>query len=164
MIIRTERTTLEPISPALARRIVERDERDGDDWHPEYPFADGLGPLRGLAESTTGDPIFTLYLIRDADGSAVGGLGFFGPPDSDGRVEFGYGLVPAARGIGLATEAVTGALSFVAAHGAERAAAETDVTNVASQRVLLKAGLTETGRTATTVSFARDVRRPSGFR
>ncbi|MBF4510907.1 GNAT family N-acetyltransferase [Plantibacter sp. VKM Ac-2885] len=157
MIIRTERTTLEPISPALARRIVERDERDGDDWHPEYPFADELGPLRGLAESTTGDPIFTLYVIRDADVTAVGGLGFFGPPDSDGRVEFGYGLVPAARGVGLATEAVVGALAFAAAHGAERAAAETDVTNVASQRVLLKAGLAETGRTATTVSFAREL-------
>ena len=157
MIIRTERTTLEPISPALARRIVERDERDGDAWHPEYPFADELGPLRGLAESTVSDPIFTMYLIRDADGSAVGGLGFFGPPDSDGRVEFGYGLVPAARGVGLATEAVVGALSCAAAHGAERAAAETDVTNVASQRVLLKAGLAETGRTTTTVSFAREL-------
>ncbi|SKC35897.1 GNAT family N-acetyltransferase [Plantibacter cousiniae (nom. nud.)] len=157
MIIRTERTTLEPIYPALARRIIERDERDGDAWHPEYPFADELGPLRGLAESTDGDPIFGLYVIRDADGTAVGGLGFFGPPDSDGRVEFGYGLVPAARGAGLATEAVAGALSFVAAHGAERAAAETDVTNLASQRVLLKAGLAETGRTATTVSFAREL-------
>lgn len=157
MIIRTERTTLAPISPALARRIVELDERDGDAWHPEYPFADELGPLRGLAESTTGDPIFTMYLIRDADGTAVGGLGFFGPPDSTGRVEFGYGLVPAARGVGLATEAVAGALSFAAAHGAERAAAETDVTNLASQRVLLKAGLAETGRTATTVSFAREL-------
>ncbi|AZH81976.1 N-acetyltransferase [Plantibacter sp. PA-3-X8] len=157
MIIRTERTTLAPISPALARRIVERDERDGDAWHPEYPFADELGPLRGLAESTDGDPIFTMYLIRDADESAVGGFGFFGPPDSTGRVEFGYGLVPAARGVGLATEAVAGALSFAAAHGAERAAAETDVTNLASQRVLLKAGLAETGRTATTVSFAREL-------
>lgn len=157
MIIRTERTTLAPISPALARRIVELDERDGDAWHPEYPFADELGPLRGLAESTTGDPIFTMYLIRDADGTAVGGLGFFGPPDSTGRVEFGYGLVHAARGVGLATEAVAGALSFAAAHGAERAAAETDVTNLASQRVLLKAGLAETGRTATTVSFAREL-------
>ncbi|OII38856.1 GNAT family N-acetyltransferase [Plantibacter sp. MMLR14_011] len=157
MIIRTERTTLESISPALARRIVERDERDGDAWHPEYPFADELGPLRGLAESTVSDPIFTMYLIRDADGSAVGGLGFFGPPDIDGRVEFGYGLVPAARGVGLATEAVVGALSCAAAHGAERAAAETDVTNVASQRVLLKAGLAETGRTTTTVSFAREL-------
>jgi RimJ/RimL family protein N-acetyltransferase len=157
MLIRTQRTTLEPISPALARRIVDRDEREGDAWHPEYPFEDELDPLRALAESTGGDPVFTMYLIRDQEGLAIGGFGFFGPPDSTGSVEFGYGLVPAARGVGLATEAVAGALEFAAAHGALRAIADTDVANIASQRVLEKAGLTETRRTASKVYFERDL-------
>ncbi|WP_368496858.1 GNAT family N-acetyltransferase [Herbiconiux sp. A18JL235] len=160
MTIRTARTTLEPISGALAQRIIDRDERDGDAWHPEYPFADELGPLRALAASPTTDPVFTLYLVRDAHGVAVGGFGFFGPPDHTGTVEFGYGLVPSARGKGLATEAVIGALEHAAQHGALRARADTDVANSASQRVLEKAGLSEIERTGTTVSFARELERP----
>jgi RimJ/RimL family protein N-acetyltransferase len=158
MLIRTQRTTLEPISPALARRIVDRDEREGDAWHPEYPLEDELDPLRALAESTGGDHVFTMYLVRNDQGLAIGGFGFFGPPDSTGSVEFGYGLVPAARGVGLATEAVAGALEFAAANGALRAIADTDVANIASQRVLEKAGLTETRRTLSKVYFERDLR------
>ena len=105
MVISTSRISLEPISPALARRIVDRDERPDDHWHPEYPFADELDPLQGLADSKEADPAFTLYLLRRrSDGLAVGGFGFFGPPGEDGRIEFGYGLVPSARGDGLATE------------------------------------------------------------
>lgn len=38
MTVETERLTLERITPALAQRIVERDERPGDQWHPEYPI------------------------------------------------------------------------------------------------------------------------------
>ncbi|WP_285036414.1 GNAT family N-acetyltransferase [Plantibacter sp. ME-Dv--P-095] len=158
MTIHTARTTLEPISPALARRIVERDERDGDAWHPQYPLADELGPLRGHAASTDHDPVFTLYLVRDAAGLAVGGFGFFGPPDSTGAVEFGYGLIPAARGVGLATEVVVAALAAARAHGASRAIADTDVANTASQRVLLKAGLAEVRRSGSTVCFAGELR------
>lgn len=155
MIIHTARTTLETISPALAQRIVERDEREGDAWHPDYPFADELGPLRTLAGSSVINPVFTLYLVRDADGLAVGGFGFFGPPDSNDSIEFGYGLVPPARGIGLATEVVVAALELAREHGALRAVADTDITNIASQRVLKKAGLAETRRTDSTVFFAR---------
>lgn len=110
---------LDVISPELARRIVARDEQPGDDWHPEYPFADELDPLRSLAAASSTDPVFTMYLIRRrSDGSAVGGIGFFGPPDGTGTVEFGYGLVPSARGAGLATEAVELALQHAAESGA----------------------------------------------
>lgn len=155
MIIHTERATIEPISAELARRIIARDEKDGDAWHPEYPFADELGPLSGLAESTGADPLFAMYLIRNQDGLAIGGFGFRGPPDTFGSVEFGYGLVKAARGVGLATEAVTAALQMAAANGALRAIADTDIANVASQRVLEKSGLSETRRSSSKVYFER---------
>ncbi|MBF4568150.1 GNAT family N-acetyltransferase [Plantibacter sp. VKM Ac-2880] len=157
MMIHTARTTLEPISPALARRIVERDEWHGDAWHPEYPLADELGPLRTHARSTDHDPVFTLYLVRDAAGLAVGGFGFFGPPDSSGAIEFGYGLIPAARGVGLATEVVVAALAVASSNGASRAIADTDIANVASQRVLEKAGLTEVERSGSMVFFAGEL-------
>ncbi|WP_066460253.1 GNAT family N-acetyltransferase [Sanguibacter suarezii] len=158
MILTGSRVTLEPITPELAQRIVTREERPGDDWHPEYPFVDELDPLRSLAGSCEHDPTFPMYLVRRAsDGLAVGGLGFFGPPDADGTVELGYGLVPSARGQGLATDAVTIALRHAGLSGARTAAADTDLSNVASQRVLLTAGFTEVDRNDSTVFYERSL-------
>lgn len=156
VVIETARLRLASISPLLAARIVA-DRRAADDlWHPEYPLVDELDPLRSLAASTRPDPVFTLYMVRRVcDGLAIGGLGFFGPPDDSGRVEIGYGLVPAARGIGLATEAVRAALQVAAAHGATVVAADTDSGNRASQRVLLKADFVEIRRDQGTTFFAR---------
>ena len=149
---------LDVISPELARRIVARDEQPGDDWHPEYPFADELDPLRSLAAASSTDPVFTMYLIRRrSDGSAVGGIGFFGPPDDTGTVEFGYGLVPSARGAGLATESVELALQQAADNGARAVVADTDVANVASQRVLEKNGFVEVRRGAALVFYRREL-------
>jgi RimJ/RimL family protein N-acetyltransferase len=152
------RIVLEVISPELARRIVARDDQPGDDWHPEYPFVDELDPLRSLAGSSGTDPVFTMYLVRRrADGLAVGGIGFFGPPDAAGMVEFGYGLVPAARGAGLATEAVELLLRRAADNGARAAVADTDVANIASQRVLEKNEFVEVERGAALVYYRRDL-------
>ncbi|KQX07678.1 MULTISPECIES: GNAT family N-acetyltransferase [unclassified Leifsonia] len=158
MSITSERISMEPLTPSLARRILARDERPGDAWHPEYPLADELGPLRNLAASPADASGFTMYLIRrNSDGLAVGGFGFFGPPDADGCVEFGYGLVPAARGAGLATEAVQAALVFAGANGASRARADTTIANTESQRVLEKAGLSESRRTDSTIYYEREL-------
>jgi RimJ/RimL family protein N-acetyltransferase len=51
-------------------------------------------------------PFFAYLIVRERDGLVVGDAGFHGPPNEAGEVEIGYGLVPAARGEGLATEAV----------------------------------------------------------
>ena len=148
---------LDPIDPALAARIVARDERPGDGWHPEYPFPDELAPLRSLAAREDADPVFTLYVIRDDQGVAVGGFGFFGPPDETGTVEFGYGLIPSARGLGLATAAVAEGLRIAARHGAVRAIADTDAGNLASLAVLARSGMTEVRRAGGVVYVARDL-------
>ncbi|UNK70887.1 GNAT family N-acetyltransferase [Microbacterium sp. H1-D42] len=148
--------TLQPITPDLARRIIAREERDGDRWHAEYPFDDELVPLRMLAQNHAPDPVFTLYMIREK-GLAIGGLGFFGPPDETDTVEFGYGLIAAARGRGLASDAVVEGLRIAASHGARRAIADTEVVNGASIRVLQKAGFAETERTFQKVHFAKDL-------
>ena len=83
-------------------------------------------------------------------------------PGSPVGVEFGYGLVPSARGDGLATEAVRAALVHAATHGARRATAETELDNAASRRVLEKAGLVEVGRDGDTIRFERDLRDEAG--
>ena len=152
----SERLTLEQITPELARRILVRNELPTDKWHAEYPFADELGPLKHLAQSEAPASVFTMYLIReDRSGLAIGGLGFFGPPDQQGGIEFGYGLIASARGKGYATEAVHAALEFARAHGAMHAKADTAPDNLPSQRVLEKAGLKLVEKSDSAFYYAR---------
>jgi RimJ/RimL family protein N-acetyltransferase len=154
--VRTPRLVLHPILPAEAARIVSGAPGPHDRWHPEYPFEDELDPLRSLAAETDADPVFTLYQVRDAgSGLAVGGIGFFGPPDEQGAVEFGYGLVAAARGRGFAAEAVQAVARLAADHGAVLLRADTTPGNVASQRVLVRSGLIEVRRTDQLVFYER---------
>lgn len=161
MNIETARLRLESISPRLAAAIVAGRRTTKDRWHPEYPLVDELDPLQSLAANPAPDPVFTMYMIRRAsDGLAIGGLGFFGPPDDSGRVEIGYGLVSAARGAGLATEAVRAALRVAAEHGATMVAADTESDNRASQHVLLKAGFVETRRDQQATFFVRPLGSP----
>jgi RimJ/RimL family protein N-acetyltransferase len=155
----TARLVLHPLTPAEAARIIARTPDAGDRWHVEYPFEDELAPLSSLAAAPAPDPVFTLYQVREtSSGLAIGGIGFFGPPDADGAVELGYGLVAAARGRGYATEALIGALGIAAAHGARLVRADTELTNTASQGVLTKAGFTEVRRNERLVFCERTVR------
>lgn len=159
--IETARLRLESISPRLVAAIVAGRRTSQDRWHPEYPLVDELDPLQSLAANPAPDPVFTMYMIRQSrDGLAIGGLGFFGPPDDSGRVEIGYGLVSTARGAGLATEAVLAALRVAAEHGATMVAADTENDNRASQHVLLKAGFVETRRDQQATFFARPLGSP----
>ena len=145
----------------LAGRIVAGQRTPEDLWHPQYPLADELDPLRSLAMESAPDAVFTMYMIRrTVDGLAIGGLGFSGPPDDAGCVGIGYGFVAAARNNGLATEAVRGALRFAADYGARAVAADTELSNRASQRVLLKAAFVEVRRTHHAAFFARPLGSP----
>lgn len=142
----TEPVRLEAISPAEAARIAAGTPGPDDRWHPEYPFADELDPLATLSRTADPDPVFTLHrIVEQRSGLAVGGLGFFGPPDEEGAVELGYGLVPDARGRGYATAALRAAVTLAFAHGARLVRADTEPANAASVRVLERAGFNEVG-------------------
>ncbi|KQQ93223.1 hypothetical protein ASF62_16005 [Leifsonia sp. Leaf325] len=158
MPILTQRLILAPYTVGHAERMLAGAPTDDDHWAEGYPFADELDVarlyLRIVAEH--GDPApFGPYVVQLREtGKAIGGLGFFGPPDAaTGVVEFGYGLVPTVRGAGLATEAVIAALELTAEQGARVARADTTPANVASQRVMEKAGMTEVARSAASVVY-----------
>ncbi len=94
-----------------------------------------------------GDPWALSYTaVERASGSAVGSCAFKGPPDASGAVEVAYGIDPAYRGRGFATEA-TGALAgFAFASGLVRLVrAHTRPDNPASIRVLEKCGVSRIG-------------------
>lgn len=79
-------------------------------------------------------------VVERASGLVVGGIGFFGPP-LGGEAEIGYGIVPSRQGRGYATEALLAMIAMAWADARVRTVvAGTDPGNVASQRVLEKAG------------------------
>ena len=151
--------SLTPISQLLASRIIARLQLPGDNWHEQYPFEDEIIPLQMLLALEAPDPVFTQYQVRAADGQAVGGIGFFGPPDADGVVELGYGFVPAGRGQGLATAALLEMVAIASSAGARAIVADATLDNLPSQRVLTRAGFVETRRDEKLVYFRRTLDR-----
>jgi Acetyltransferase (GNAT) domain len=87
------------------------------------------------------DP-FTCYRIDcRRDSTAIGTIGFHGPPDIHRQVTIGYGLVSHSWGNGYATEAVLALIQLCRVHpGVRSLAADTGHDNHASQRVLTKSG------------------------
>jgi ribosomal-protein-alanine N-acetyltransferase len=117
-----------------------------EEWHPDYPRQDDLDAA-ALVVARAGDDADESWGPRHVihDGVVVGSIGFFGPPDpasTDPEVEVGYGLVPAARGAGLATEAMRGVLMVTDTAGV-RVRASVAADNRASIRVLAKCGFTD---------------------
>lgn len=145
----TPRLRLHPLTAEEGRRIVEAEPDASDRWAEDFPMQDdrdGVGGfLKAVAAGADPGP-FCCYRVDAAEteaaaGAAIGTIGFFGPPDEDGHVMFGYGLVPAARGAGYATEAVVRLVEFCRGNEQVRGMlADTLKDNIPSQRVLEKAG------------------------
>jgi RimJ/RimL family protein N-acetyltransferase len=104
----TARLILRPVDTAQAQRIRDKTPSAGDRWAEGSPFESDLAAIGGFLHATDryGDqrPFGYYQITRQSHGAAVGGIGFIGPPEG-GRVEIGYGLIPAARGHGYAGEA-----------------------------------------------------------
>jgi RimJ/RimL family protein N-acetyltransferase len=85
------------------------------------------------------------YAVRRAEGESiaqlVGAGGYFGPPTADGTVEIGYSIADEVRGEGYGTE-LAQALTNRALRqpGVRRVIAHVQADNVASHKVLKRAG------------------------
>ncbi|MER8043128.1 GNAT family N-acetyltransferase [Streptomyces sp. NPDC094032] len=156
-IIETDRLVLHPLSFGDAQRIVDARPAAGERWAAEYP---GIGDtasarafLAGIAER--GDPgIYRPYAIRlRAEDLVIGGIGFHRPPGPDGVVTIGYGLVPAFRGQGYATESLHGLIGRAREAGATAVRGDANLDNVASQRVMERAGMAYEGEDETVRNY-----------
>lgn len=140
--IHTPLVCLELIPPAdIADMLASADDagRRHDDWHPDYPREDDCDGARMVREAHGWGP---RHVRRLADGLVVGSIGFFGRPDEDGgglEAEVGYGLVEAARGQRLMSDALQALLVLTDAVGV-RVRAGTTYDNVASLALLRSAG------------------------
>jgi putative acetyltransferase len=149
----SERLELRPMPWDAVEAIVHGDRRP--DWAEDFP-ADGDRVIAGIlykSGARVHDRWGHYQVVERASGAVVGGIGFFGPPE-DGVTEIGYGIVPSRQGHGYATEAVNAMVAIAwESPGTTTVIANTDTDNVASQRVLEKAGFvleeTADGWTAT---------------
>jgi ribosomal-protein-alanine N-acetyltransferase len=118
----------------FARSISDR----GEEFFDRY---DEVHRAR-LAEQVAGEGAY--YVLVDEDGSVLGRFNLI--LGEDGVADVGYRLAEREAGRGLATAAVRDLCSLAAArHGVRRLRAATSRENVASQRVLAKAGFVEVG-------------------
>ncbi|MFI5680122.1 GNAT family N-acetyltransferase [Streptomyces cellulosae] len=141
----TARLQLRPMTRDEAEHILSGD-RAGRHWSTGYPRTDDQDIARVFLGAPDTEPLFgPLQIVLQSSGVVIGCVGFFGPPDEQGTVEFGYGVAPEVEGRGYATEAVRALLHHAFTTGRVRhARADTAHDNLASQRVLEKAGLRRT--------------------
>lgn len=149
-LVITERLTLSALDWAVVSSVVACERLAG--WAPDYP-ADGdvviAGMLDRAGRSAMGSPTRWSHrqVAERATGTVIGGVGFFGPPRA-GQVEIGYGIVPSRRGCGYATEAVRALLALAFQdRSVDEVVATTDFDNLASRRVLEKAGFNRVAST-----------------
>lgn len=140
----TDRLTLEGITPAAARDLTLGGD-GGFDWIAGGPFTgtrEAAGFMLKAYEEGVHRPEFGVFvLVRREDGRAIGGMGFHGVPDEEGRAEVGYDLVEAARGHGYATEALRALADWAFARDdVQSLFATIDRDNLPSQAVVTRAG------------------------
>lgn len=141
--VMTERLWLREVRPAEAEDIAAGG-RAGLEWLGDGP-SDGSREAAGMLVRAFNEevhrPGWGMYLlVRSADGTVVGGMGFHGAPDEHGRAEIGFDLAPQARGNGFATEALVALARWgIAQPGVEQIIATTTPDNRAAQRVMERA-------------------------
>ncbi|MEU4033424.1 GNAT family N-acetyltransferase [Streptomyces collinus] len=147
LVIPAERLTLTGVRPAVARDLRLGGD-GGFDWAGDGPFEgtrEACGFLLKAYEGGVHRPEFGVFvLVREEDGLAVGGIGFHGAPDEEGRVEIGYDLVEEARGRGYATEALRALAEWALARDDVHSLfATVERANTASQAVVTRAGFVQ---------------------
>ena len=140
----TERLILRPPESRDARAIFEAFASDPEvtrflRWHPHRTLADSQRAMASrLDRLETGEELSWLLSLR-SDGTV---LGVFSAWPGDGEVEIGFALGRKSWGQGLMTEAVRSVVAWAfELVQARRVWATCDAENLASARVLEKAGL-----------------------
>lgn len=124
------------LMPAAAARALEGRLPAGLVAARGWPHDDTADALRG---ALVGEVVRSHLVVLGIQ--VVGDCGDFGGPDDRGGIEIGYGLSPHWRGRGIGCRAVAALVAAeVARPGVRLLVATVDEANVASQRVLGRAG------------------------
>jgi ribosomal-protein-alanine N-acetyltransferase len=150
MELLSARLCLRQLTTSDMAAVLEGGRGDGCRWAEGYPMDGTLVALaieverlegqRRHGQARSGFGHFQVVLREER--LVIGDIGFHAPPDELGEISVGFGIVPAARGRGYATEALRTLLAWALRQPDVRAVyADTDLVNLASHRVLLSAGM-----------------------
>ncbi len=151
--LHTERLDLVPASlEALRAAAVDRDalarllDVDVAEGWPSSELDEALPSYIAELQRGTATPGWGLWLLIDRDERVlVGDVGFKGRPNSRGEVEIGYGIAPAYRRRGYASEASRTLCDWAFSQPeVARIVAECLPENVPSVRVLQRLGMRQT--------------------
>jgi RimJ/RimL family protein N-acetyltransferase len=137
----TDRLVLRPLTLDEARAIDSGERRDS--WAARYPTAGDREIAAFLLTSSAYQPetLGVRQIVDRESGLVMGGVGFYGGPDPDGRINVGYGIAEDFRRRGLTTEALVALIELAASDiRVTCVVADTTVDNPGSRRVLEKAG------------------------
>jgi RimJ/RimL family protein N-acetyltransferase len=136
----TPRLSLEPITQAQVRAIIAGDLSSvtaAAGWPQE-------GTPAGLDMALRGGHAPGWFVTLD--GAVIGDCGIHGEPDASGTVEIGFGLAEPFRGQGYGTELVAAVATWLQAQPAVTlVVGRTEPDNIASRRVMERAGFTTDG-------------------
>jgi RimJ/RimL family protein N-acetyltransferase len=133
---------------------LAHNNRAGKSWVDDYPTEGDMMIANLLIQAGTQPPPQTCmaFTLRSrSTGLALGGIGFKGEHiDGEFRaMEIGYGLAESVHRNGFGTEAVAGLIEIARERAIMELCAETDFSNLASQKVLTRNGFSELSRSAT---------------
>ena len=141
IVVKTERLTIYSLSDFEMEELI--DNEINTDMKQAY--SEMLGGCKQNPEQRSWYAVWNIQL-NDGTDRSVGDLSFKGM-DSYGVVEIGYGIKKEYEGQGYMTEAVTVMSRWASEQtGVNHVEAETDPDNMASQRVLEKAGFRLNGK------------------
>ena len=140
IVIKTERLSIYPLSDQEMQDMINNE--------PDEVLKTAYSEMLAGSLKNPGQRIWhALWVLQLNDGSGriAGSLSFKGLNDN-GMVEIGYGINPEFEGKGLMTEAVSAVVRWAANQpGVLSIEAETEHDNIASRRVLEKAGFIPSG-------------------
>jgi RimJ/RimL family protein N-acetyltransferase len=151
-ILRTDRLIVRPMGPGDFDALMQGLEDPDRIWAEGYPLDESLvsaamvqerqreavGVVPVLAE----DPWTQYQIILASQDVVVGDLTFLEPPDQDRVAMITFGIAPACRGNGFATEMLRALVPWLRARRDIRGIrADTDLVNPSSHQVLRNAGL-----------------------
>jgi RimJ/RimL family protein N-acetyltransferase len=133
---------------------LANNNRAGKSWVDDYPTEGDMmiASLSLHAGAQSPPQMCMLFTLRSrTNGLALGGVGFKGEHiDGDFRaMEIGYGLAESVHRQGFGAEAVAGLIEIARERGINQLCAETDFSNLTSQKVLMRNGFSELSRSDT---------------
>lgn len=134
-----------PFSAGLVNALPDR-EAAGELLRAEVPEGWPDEELQGLLDLREPSALGFGPWVVIAKAEVVGSAGFVGPPNDEGELELGYGIVEEHRNHGYATEAAGALIGWALVQPeVECVVARSEPANEASTRVLEKIGMTRAG-------------------